>query len=216
MRGEIADQLGDPDDSRWTTEIEKAIVAAIEHFRARPFWFLDDRAVSSSDVTSATVSGTEYYSFPSSPQLLVLDEPNGLRVLADTVTPYPLERISWEEAQAEAVNAATASGPPASYAVRGDQIRLLPIPDDAYTLYWSGRFAPTTTITVGGGDSQTNVWMTTGAALIRNHAKKIVARDTLHDGVRAAAAEAAEMEADEALSRENMLRKKRRIKPWGA
>lgn len=200
MRETIADELGDPDDSRWTSEIEAAIVQAIKDYEDETFWFSQDKYVTASDVTSLTTSGQEHQAFPTSPDLIRLDS---LRIKpSGTTDPYPLIRDHWDGIEAIATLAAVSTGTPARYAVRGEKVRLYPIPDsDSHTLYWAGLFRPTTVIAAGAGNSQTNVWMTEGAVLIRNRAKKQVARDKLKDAAATLAAQVAEDEALDVLKR---------------
>ncbi len=59
------------------------------------------------------------------------------------------------------------TGVPVDYAIFGDQLRLAPIPDAAYTITFSG-LARLPTLSQ---DADTNAWMTEGEALIRNQAK---------------------------------------------
>lgn len=70
-------------------------------------------------------------------------------------------------------------GQPADYTVYGQQIRIWPIPDQEYTLDLMGLARlgvnPLT------ADSDTNAWMTDGAAIIRAQAKVLLHRDILRD-----------------------------------
>ncbi len=193
MRTRIAKELGDPDDSRWTSEIKTAIVQAIEEHEHRTFWFTQDKYITASDVTSTLVADTEYYAFPTSPDLVRLDS---LRIIPSGATdPYPLTRIHWERGEEAAAPATLSTGTPIAYSVRGEKVRLYPIPAAADTLYWAGLFRPTTEITTASADNATNVWMVEGANLIRNRAKEIVARGTLHDGQLAGEAEVDALQA---------------------
>ncbi len=161
------------------------------------FWFSQDKYVQAADVTSSTADGTEYYAFPTSPDLL---RPDSLRILISGDTdPYPLIRDHWQTIERLAVPSSVSTGRPIRYAVRGERVRLYPIPDGTHTLYWAGLYRPSTELTTSSADNATNIWMTEGARLVRNRAKKTVARDDLKDGVIAAAAEAAEMDALEIL-----------------
>jgi hypothetical protein len=138
-----------------------------------------------------------------------------LRITNNANVPYLLTRVNWEDAERDAVPAVNVTSNPDRYAVRGEYVRLLVIPNATYTLYWSGLFQPTP-ITIASSDSATNAWMTKGAELVRNYAKMMVARDTLVDADRATSALAAMQMADDDLIAENTKRQHAGIRPWGA
>jgi hypothetical protein len=73
----------------------------------------------------------------------------------------------------------TYQGQPADYTVYGGELRIWPIPDQAYTLSLNGlvRLGPNPL----SGDSDTNAWMTEGGGIIRGQAKLILYRDLLRD-----------------------------------
>lgn len=198
-------ELGDPDGTRWEDEAKQAIIDAIQDYDDETFWFSQDKYVTATDVTSNTVSGEEYKAFPTAPDLLTLQS---LRIRpAGATDTYQLAREHWETLEQAATPSSLSTGTPFRYAVRGELVRLDPIPDSSsHTLYWAGIYRPSTELTIASGTSATNVWMTEGASLIRNRAKKIVARDTLVDGPRAAAAEVAELEALDILRKKTNRR----------
>lgn len=202
MRARIADEIGDVDEAEFTTQIKRAIVDAIEHYQAERFWFLEDWDVQQSAITSVTADGTEFYAFPTSPKVIKLDT---LRIKTSGTEAYDLIRQDWASIDHLATLASVFKADPTDYAVRGEYVRLYPIPDGVYTLYWTGIVQPTA-LTTSSEDADTNAWMTEGAQLIRNRAKMIVARDVLRDPELASLAGQAELEALARLRRETRRR----------
>lgn len=94
------------------------------------------------------------------------------------------------------------SAQPRYYAYFNDQIRFWPVPDQNYTLEFTGLLdteAP-------ASDAASNVWTTTAYALISNRVKMTLARDVFRDPEGASLYGAAAAEALKRLKRETSKR----------
>jgi hypothetical protein len=166
MQTRIADELVRDD---LASQIREAIQTAITTWEGVRFSFNEKR------YALATVASQEYYDWSSmtvassgaalgtGESLLEIDstriEYNGAW--------YPLigrTQAYFDDMQVSATNY---TGVPVDYTIFGDQLRLSPIPDAAYTITLSG-LARLPTLSQ---DADTNGWMTEGEALIRNQAK---------------------------------------------
>ena len=131
-------------------------------------------------------------------------------------SPYPLTPRTqqvmdeWQDANY--------TGQPADYGLYGRQLRIFPVPNDAYRLDISGlgRLAPNPLTQ----ETDTNAWMTDGAAIIRAQAKLLVYRDLLRDETGVALAQNQLVEAGGTLTPASAKRKMAaqaftgRIRPW--
>ena len=159
LRDRIADEL---DRSDFTTQIEREIKSAIQHYDKQRFWFNEAR-----NISFATVDGTEYYgsSVDSDiPNLLFIDT---LRIAITSTDKYDLERVPFEDLASISDSITADEGQPTGYAYYAKQIRLYPIPDASYSVYGSG------VMFLGdlSASADTNAWMTDGEELIRARAK---------------------------------------------
>jgi len=153
MKTKIANELARAD---LDAEIGDAIATAIDFYRWKRFWFNEVESA-----TSSTSNGVEYYDPPAN--FLSVDFIKG--TLGGQT--WPLEEQSNLLLRDYRATDANQSGRPFYWAKANAQFRLWPIPDDIYTLTWSGLLdvAPTS-------DSETdNPWMTYGEALIRERAR---------------------------------------------
>lgn len=175
MQTRIADEIG---DSGLTTQIRRAIQSAIAHYEGTRFWFKEERA------TSTTSAGTEFYALPSDFQELdsLLITVNGNR--------YTLTQRDWGYLEALSVTTAN-TAQPMDFAIYEEQLRLYPVPNDAYTLTMSY----VRSLSTLSDDSDSNAWMTSGEELIRSRAKWDVLAHVTMDPGQAAVAKAAEMAA---------------------
>lgn len=166
---------------------------AIRQYKARSWWFL--QGPTSAALTSSTTASESYVSEPAG--LIQLDS---LRVTVNAQL-NELDPISF--AEMELLHDGNPSpGEPYKYTRWGNRVRLYPIPDQIYTLTWSGLFEEGA-LSVS---ADTNDWMTTGELLIRNHARMTIYRDYLRDSEGAAISQAGVVAAIDALDREHMRR----------
>lgn len=187
MRDRIADEL---DRADMTTQIEREIKSAIQHYDKQRFWFNEVR-----NVSFATVDGTEYYGSSADsdiPNLLFIDT---LRVAITATDKYDLERVPFQELNSISDSITADEGQPTKYAYYAKQIRLYPIPDASYSIYGAG--------VMYLGDlsvsADTNAWMTDGEELIRARAKWSILNHVIRDREAAGDMKAIEKEELDAL-----------------
>lgn len=162
LKARIADELLRTD---LTSQIGYAIADAVALYQKRRFRFTQHRS------TFATVAGTEFYAAPTIPSDIV--QIDSLRL---TVNGRQVVMTEWGYGELEAIATTTnTQAQPVAWAWYADQIRLYPVPDAAYTVtlsYQRAIAAPTL-------DTDSNVWTTDAANLIRHAAKRIIATDVL-------------------------------------
>lgn len=161
MRSRIADELHRSD---LTTEIERQIRTAIEHYESTRFRWNEVRGW---DVAT-TVAGTQNYSLTS--DFIRFDvlkiNYNGHYIL---LTPRTWQWMEERDTQVTPVR-----GAPSNYVVYGgsadNELRLFPTPDGAHSLVASyvQRLSSLT------ASADTNDWMTYGEELIRHRARAAV------------------------------------------
>lgn len=165
MQTRIADEL---DRSDLTAQIKKAILSAVAHYERKTFYF------SETSFTFSTVAGQEYYgtaaaaAIATSPSIERLTASYyGLRIEL-TKRPFAyINRIS--------TLASTSRGQSFDWAYRAKQIRLYPIPDNAYTI--TAFSVPR--LTSLSADADTNAWTEDAEELIRTHAKLDLLRNVI-------------------------------------
>lgn len=176
MKTRIADEIVRDDLS---SQIANAITTAIAVWSPTRFHFNEKR------YRLLTVADTEYYAMStltnaSDGSALATGE-TLLEVDSFTLTynsqPYPLYPLTQQVVDREQSPSSLYTGQPSGYAIFADEIRLHPIPDQAYTCTISG-LAQLGTLS---SDAASNAWMTDGEALIRAQAKLILYRDILRD-----------------------------------
>lgn len=155
MQDRIADELARSD---LTSQIKLAIQTAIDHYEREPFYFNEATG------TFATVADQEYYSSTDAAFIATLAEIHSMRVTVGS-QPLRLEPQPWSWFEDRATG--TYTGYPYNYVYYKQNIRLYPIPDDAYTVTVGYVARPATLSTT----ADTNVWMTDGEELIRLRAK---------------------------------------------
>jgi hypothetical protein len=187
MQNRIADELGaradllvpTPGSNTALGPIPAAIQTAIARWERQHFYFNELRQANA----FTTAQGQEFYGAATAPvaaaliaSLAQLDKAtitvSGNRYTLNPRTNQYLEDVS--------VNPAVL-GQPIDYAYFAEQLRLYPIPDNAYPIALLGteRLPPL----VNPGD--TNSWMTDAEALIRTEAKLDLYENTLHDAAMA-------------------------------
>jgi len=175
--------------SDMTNQIKLCIQDAIAHYEVERFWFNQFR-----DRTFMTIAGQEFYGGVDQS-----DIPNILEFDAVTLsigsTRQPLIKTSYvkiEEWNADA----SSRGQPTRYAYWGQQIRLYPVPDNAYQVRLSGLFKLPALV----ADGDQSAWTGDAEELIRHRAKSILYSQYLRDDANAARAAALEAVARERLS----------------
>jgi hypothetical protein len=177
MQARIADDMVRDD---LASQIKNAINDAIELQEGERYKFNEKR------YRILTVAGQEYYDLRGSTLLTSAGAAVGtgeaLLEIDDIIctvsnNPYPL--IQRTQQHINEWQSSTYQGQPADYTLYGQQLRIWPIPNDAYTLDLMGlaRLAPNPL----SADSDTNAWMTDGAGVIRGQAKMLLYRDILRD-----------------------------------
>lgn len=151
MIDRIGDELDRPDLS---AQIKLAVQTAIDHYESERFYFSERRA------TLDTSAGASYYSVPTDFQkidVLTMIE-NGRRT---KLLPVPFEWIENTDSNVSAV------GHPSYFAIYNEQLRLYPVPDDAYRM----ELAYVCNLGELSATADTNAWMTDAEEVIRMHAK---------------------------------------------
>jgi hypothetical protein len=217
MRTRIVDDM--LRDDLTSNQLTNAINDAIELQEGERYKWNEKR------YTLLTVAAQEYYSL-SEPTLLASDgsalEDGELLLEVDDIftsinnNPYRLTPRTQQHMNEW--QSATFQGQPADYTIYGQQLRIWPVPDQAYTLSLMGlaRLGPNPL----SGESDTNAWMTDGASIIRAQAKILLYRDLLRDDEGMAIASQQLVEAGGTLNPASAKRKMAaqaftgRIRPW--
>lgn len=178
LQSQIADELGGRTDllsvlsgsGLTLSPIKNAIQSAIAKWEREPFYFNEDYDTS----FFSTANGTEVYTSVTSTKISTLLNIYRLRVTISS-TRYPLVRRTWAYLDDNALS--TTAAAPTDYAYFAQQIRLYPVPDNTYVVgaAYMKRLAALS------ADGDTNAWTGDGFDLIRSEAKRILAREVLHD-----------------------------------
>lgn len=152
----------DRDDllDEFVQQLEDHIADAIEFFSDERFWF-------NAIVTTGTATASQ----------IGMDVPSGIRRIDKVTIPnvyVQVRELTLPELEA-LQDGVTAQ--PRYYAYYNDQIRFWPVPDQNYTIEFTGLAQ----IDAPAADGDSNVWTTTAAALIVNRAKMTLARDIYRD-----------------------------------
>lgn len=217
MKTRIADEIVRDD---LASQMANAIQTALTLWENERFWFNERR------FKLPLVAGQQFYplsalldiagaALNAGETLIEVDD----IVLMDGTNPYTLDEHTHQsinnsvELPIDATSITTAyRGRPLWWAWYEDQLRFSPIPDvSTYYCIISGLCRLKTL----SADNDTNAWMTSGEALIRNQAKLILYRDVTRDEAGAQAAQIALGEALAPLKRRTMARLNTgRIAPW--
>lgn len=172
LKSRIANEIHRTD---LTSDIAYAISDAIKFYQNKRFAFNQTRA------NFNTVAGTEFYT--------PFTDIGQIDSIVITVNQRKVQLEEWPYLALEEISTTTnTQSQPWSWAWYGEQIRLYPIPDQAYALtisYLKRIDEPAT-------DGTSNEWTEDAEDLIRASAKMRLYRDVLHDdenGIRAASAE---------------------------
>jgi hypothetical protein len=174
LRARILSDL-ERDQATWGTMIDEAIADAITFHQSKRFYFNESRTV-----TFSTVAGTDMYTF-NTPTLTGTIGAEFYRIddvlITISASVTHLRRVDYDWLEQTADNN-TSQGQPYNYAYVGRQMRIYPIPDQAYTVRIIGhqKFdAPADDIV------NDNVWMNEGFELIRSRAKAQFAMHVIED-----------------------------------
>lgn len=200
MINRISNEVGGVSTASTTTsptlaEIKAAILSAIDNYTRMPFYFLQSRSS-----TFSTVASQEYYGAADLAAIPDISQIDALTITVNS-TLTPLERRSFDYIDARN-STSTITGRPADYCYYAKQIRLSPIPDDAYTV----RIAGYIRLAELSADADTNAWLTDGERLIRHRASYDLWSSVLSDDSRAATARQNEMSALRELIMEGNMR----------
>ena len=147
--------LDDLDRNDITSQAGSAIKTAIAFYEHTRFWFLEQRS------TSSTTAGQEFYGLPADFQ-----DDDSLVLEVSNYT-YPLTKRHYSTTEDWFVKSSTFTGQPTDYAIYDEQIRLYPVPNEAYTMTLSYQ----KTASALSADGDTNEWMVEGEELIRSRAE---------------------------------------------
>lgn len=178
LQQQIADEIGGntallsplSGSSLTLSPVKNAIQSAIARWEREPFYFNEDYDTS----FFSTANGTEVYTSVTSTKISTLLNIYRLHVTV-AGSRYALVRRTWAYMDDSAVS--TTTGAPMDFAYFAQQIRLNPIPDAIYVVAASYMKR----LSALSADSDTNGWTTDGFDLIRSEAKRILAREVLHD-----------------------------------
>ena len=169
MKQRIADELARSD---LTAMIAYAISDAINAYQSRRLFFNESR-----DINFDTASDQEWYDRYDNaaiPNLMAIDY---MRVAIDS-TFWEICRKTPEQMESSQVSPAT--GLPTSYTYFNQQIRLYPIPNDAWEVTVAGHIK----VNEPASDTEArNPWMTDAERLIRARAKLNLARNVNASGM---------------------------------
>ena len=167
MQNRIADELGARSDL--TSQIQLAIQTAIAKWERERFYFNEVRTANA----FSTVKGQEFYGASDYAPLGTLAHIDKLSILISgnrfALTPRTAQYL-----EDVSVNSAV-QGQPADYAYYGLQLRLYPIPDNAYPINILG----TTRLAAISNPNDSNAWTNDAEALIRCEAKMDLYENTL-------------------------------------
>ena len=202
MQSRIADEMGGRSDllsnssGLANSPIQLAIQDAIKFHDNDRYWFNENRQTGA----FTTVLKQEFYTasdWSEIPNLHHIDKMSilisGNRFWMRPETAQQMEDISMN---------ASWTGQPVLYGYYNEQIRLYPIPDNAYpvNVLYTKQFSEL----VNPGD--TNVWVNEAANMIRTRAKYYLYRDTLQDPQNAAMSLAANQQEQKTLKNETFQR----------
>jgi hypothetical protein len=188
LKSRIADELNRTD---LTNQIDKAIRSAVAFYSSETLFFQEDRS------TADTVDEQEYYALPDD-----LVTVNSLRVTVNGNNSYVLDYRSnyYFETVYQPVDLHT--GYPEYWTIYDQQLRLYPIPDDAYpmVLHYIKRLA-----TLGDDDDTNALIEDIEEQLIRARSKWDLYTNLIKDPQRAVEQKAIEMQTLEQVKKKSNM-----------
>lgn len=191
LKARIADEIA---DSTLSSQIVLAIETAIAFYERKEFYF------NTKTGTFSTVADQEYYGTAANsdiPSLIIVKS----MTVTDSGYKSPVLSASFNDMDYSQTGLFT--GLPRAFAYFNKQIRLYPIPDDAYTVTMAYVYR----LTALSADEDENAWTEDAEELIRQRAKAIIAGDVLRDVDMYQAAKEMERDAFEALLKETRSRR---------
>lgn len=156
MKQRIADELARAD---LTSMIPYAISDAIKYYQSKRWFFNESR-----EITFDTANGQEFYDKYDCAYLSTLIKIDYAKVTIDN-TLFDLKRVDPEEHEH---NQNQVNGQPFSYSYYAQQMRLYPVPTDAWEVRVAGVMQTPEPVT---DEEKYNPWMTEAELLIRTQAK---------------------------------------------
>lgn len=191
LRSRIEDEIY---DATITTSVNSAILSSIAFYERKRFWFNQKTG------TFTTIANQEYYDDSDNTDISGLLEVKSMVAALDS-SKSPIHSIAFESL--DAMQDGLVSGWPSYFAYFNEQIRLYPMPDDAYTVTMAYHYRfPTLS-----ADADTNPWTTDAEELIRTRAKRTLALHKLWDVEMYARLQPAEKELFDALQAETTRRR---------
>ena len=175
----VADEIGDrtdllsplSDSGLAASPIVNAIYSAIAKWEREPLYF--NQAYQQN--VFSTVKGQEFYTAADYPAIATVPLIDKVHILINA-NRYTLNFRTWQYLELISVNPQVTSQP-IDIAYYNEELRLYPIPDNAYplTFSWITRLAALV------NNTDTNAWTQDAYDLIRSEAKLILAEEVLHD-----------------------------------
>jgi hypothetical protein len=142
-------------------DIANAIADAIEAYQEERFYWNESRTI-----TFTTVQDQEFYDSSDAASLATISKIDYVTVYTGN-QPYQLLAMAPQDIEHASTNG-TSTGQPSWYCYYGEQLRLYPVPSDA----WTVRVGAQITVAAPASDAEANnPWMTKAERLIRNRAK---------------------------------------------
>lgn len=210
LKARIASELA-RSEAAFATFVSDAVLTAVQDYEAMRFHFNTAR------YRLNTVAGQESYTIPTD----LRTPANASLAAGESMLEIDSARLRWQNTSdylravspewIDLYTTTATRGQPTYYSRLVDEIRLCPIPDQVYEVYFYGlkRFPALS------ADGDTNPWTTDAEKLIRARAKKTLLREVLQDFEHAAAVDVTENEALMTLSRKMAAHQPQRIMPWG-
>jgi len=182
IRNDVLDELFKT--GSLTAQAENHIKKAIEHYKYDAFWFNEQIS------TAQTIAGQEYMALPDD-----YGDDFNLSITINTNS-YPLKRRTFKEMEELYVSSQDYNGYPQDYCLFKRELRLGPIPAQAWKLTMAYRRFPLDL----SASADTNIFTDNAENLILSRAASTVSGRILRDQKRAVEFKALEKEARQKLS----------------
>lgn len=170
LKAQIADDLSRSD---LTTQIEDAVLAAIEDQERTRFYFNERRDAPA----FFTVADQELYAASDDADIATIAHIDSLVLILNGSRRHLCAQTEqWMDRMS-----GLGTGAPTDYSYIAKRLRLYPIPDAAYQIYMTGQIR----LTALSADGDENAWTTDARELIRCAAKEKIYRQIIHDFARA-------------------------------
>lgn len=193
---EIADDIDDT-TGEYTAQTRRSVLEAIRYCERQTYYFNETR-----DATLTTVVGQTWYTSADLEAIATAVRIQEIYYIDSSGNYRPLIRVPPEELELLADNTGS-QGEPSNWAYFQQQVRIYPIPNDAYSLRFQlgpYRLTPLTS------DTDTNAWLSEARDLIKARAKYILGKNTLKDPVLVGEAQLDYQDQDNRLTAESSSR----------